>query len=47
MDKGLDYRELITKASVGALGGFIGWLPIEVAAQRLSFLEPHQSQAIL
>jgi pSer/pThr/pTyr-binding forkhead associated (FHA) protein len=46
MDKGADYRELITKASVGALGGFIGWFPIEVAAQGLSFLEPHQPQGI-
>jgi pSer/pThr/pTyr-binding forkhead associated (FHA) protein len=46
MDKGVDYRELITKASVGALGGFIGWFPIEVAAQGLSFLKPHQPQGI-
>ena len=46
MDKGVDYRELITKAVVGALGGFIGWLPIEVAARGLSFLEPHQPQGI-
>ena len=46
MDKGVDYRELITKALVGALGGFIGWLPIEAAAQGLSFLEPHQPQGI-
>lgn len=46
MDKGVDYQELITKALVGALGGFIGWLPIEAAAQGLSFLEPHQPQGI-
>jgi len=46
MDKGVDYRELTTKALAGALGGFIGWLPIEVAAQGLSFIEPHQPQGI-
>ncbi len=46
MDKGVDYRELATKALAGGLGGFIGWLPIEVAAQGLSFLEPHQPQGI-
>lgn len=46
MDKRVDYRELTTKALAGALGGFIGWLPIEVSAQGLSFLEPHQPQGI-
>lgn len=46
MDKGVDYRELTTKALGGALGGFIGWLPIEVAAQGLGFVEPHQPQGI-
>jgi len=46
MNKAVDYRELITKALVGALGGFIGWLPIEAAAEGLSFLEPHQPQGI-
>jgi pSer/pThr/pTyr-binding forkhead associated (FHA) protein len=46
MDKSIDYKELTTKALAGALGGFIGWLPIEVAAQGLNFIEPHQPQGI-
>ncbi|HVA15275.1 MAG TPA: FHA domain-containing protein [Stellaceae bacterium] len=46
MEGRVDYRELTTKALAGALGGFIGWLPIEIAAQGLSFLEPHQPQGI-
>ena len=46
MDRGVDYRELATKALAGALGGIIGWLPIEVAAGVLRFLEPHQPQGI-
>jgi len=46
MDRGIDYQELTRKALAGALAGFIGWLPIEIAAQGLNFLEPHQPEGI-
>lgn len=46
MSNGVDYRELTTKALAGAFGGFIGWLPIEIAAQGLSFFAPHQPEGI-
>lgn len=46
MSEGIDRRDLAAKAAAGALGGFIGWLPIEAAARNLSFFEPHQSQGI-